>query len=189
MKFTSDVTRDGKYMRFRFQFPPINGRSENSVTPKGIESGTVSVAREAADSAEGILFREAVARVTKFRRRVKAWTFDPQPPGEEGLIVAAELSFANRFRVASINKKNRAALVKFWSGEAMARRAAIMQPTPQMGLFALREQLEKYGVKKPDEETRRLMRALERACEVVEADDTVVPLKTDGTLDVQESIH
>src|SRR5689334_3967725 len=144
-------------MRFRFQFPPINGQEPNTVTPKGISNGTVSVAREAADSTEGLLFREAVSRVTKFRERVKPWTFDPNPPGEDGMVVASELTFGNRFRVGGYNRKNKAALKKFWSGEAMARRAALSQPTPQQGLFALREQLMKYGVKKPDEETKRLM--------------------------------
>lgn len=190
LDFTHDKTQDGRYVRLFFKFP-------NPDKPKGVQPVAMATdsfrivagkAEKEATEAEKS-FHEVVKQVTKFRKKMKPWTFDPQPPGEQGLIIAAELTFAGRFRVHAVNKKNREALKKFWSPEAMARRAAIMQPTPQMGLFALREQLEKYAIKKPDAETLRLQKALEKACEVVENDATVIPLRTDGTINVREHFN
>lgn len=188
LDFTHDKTQDGRYVRLFFKFP-------NPDKPKGVQPVALAtdsfkiVAAKAEATPADKSFHEVVKQVTKFRKKMKPWTFDPQPPGEQGLIIAAELSFAGRFRVHAVNKKNRAALVKFWSPEAMARRAAIMQPTPQMGLFVLREQLEKYSIKKPDPETLRLQKALEAACQVVENDATIIPLRTDGNIDVREHFN
>jgi hypothetical protein len=152
--------------RFTFKFP------EQRVSPEPSKVyGLFTKKPTAEDLKPNPAFQEVVAKVTAWRKKVGKWIFDPSPPGEQGIIVAAELTWGNWWKVNLVNRANRKAMKRFWSGEAMARRAAVSQPTPEQGLFALREQLAKYGIKKPDAETLKLKAALERAAAIVAVED------------------
>lgn len=179
LEFTSDTTQNGVWRRFTIKFPD---RAKTSVSggiapPTPAEQAKyIAEQRAAAATPDGKRYSAYVSLVTKWRKKVLPWTIDPAPPGESGIIVAAKLTFAGRFAVSKVNKANRAALKKFWSGEAMARRAALSQMTPEAGLYALNEQLAKYGVKKPDAETIALKLQLEKAAAIVALDGEARPV-------------
>lgn len=166
LDFRTESTRDGKWLRFFFVMPDVKAPAPVG----GIDGHPPEVSAKMHTARTQGEFAEATARITKWRERVKAWLFDPQPVGESGIIVAAELSTMNRYRVWKANRANRAAMERFWSGEAMARRAALAQPTPEQGLFALKEQLAKYGIKTPEPETVKLQAALQKASAIVALD-------------------
>lgn len=178
LEFTAEPSHDKRWLRFAFQFPeftrqPMQG---NSVAPpKPIDAEAIRAAQERAKSPEGQKFAAVVSRVTAWRKRVEAWIVDPAPPGEQGVFVAAELSFGNRFRVASVNRANRKALRKFNDPEALARRAAMAQTTPEAALKALAETLKMYGIKQPGAETVELRKKFETAAAIVALDGNAVP--------------
>ncbi len=153
-------------VRFTFKFPEQRASPEPSKV-----YGIFTKKPTDEDLKPNPKFLEVVAKVTAWRKKVAPWVFDPPPPGETGIIVAAELTWGTRWKVGVVNRANRKAMKSFWSGEAMARRAAMAQPTPEQGLFALREQLAKYGIRKPSEETRKLQATLEKACVIVAEED------------------
>lgn len=166
-----EPTHDGKYVRFMFKLPDMN-----EPTPEGgVDGQPLVISAEIHKRRLKGEYLTAVALVTKFQARVKAWTFAPAPPGEKpGLYVAAELSLTAKAKVAAVNKRNRAALVKFWSGESMARNAALSQTDPRAALNALKEQLAKHGITKPDAETLKLQASFELAASIVEAPEPPV---------------
>lgn len=146
--------------RFTFKFP------EQRLSPEPSKVyGLFTKKPTAEDLKPNPKFQEVVAAVTLWRKKVGPWVFDPCP--EQGTIVAAELTWGNRWKVGLVNRANRKATKKFWSGESMARMAALSQPTPAQALVALKEQLAKYGVKKLEPETVRLLALLEKAHDIV----------------------
>jgi hypothetical protein len=171
LDFTCDqrICDGHAYVRFAIKFPEVRGVPEpvqNTITPS---SAPVDVKRF--ETPEAKTFQAYVAKVTAWRKKVAPWTFDPAPPGETGIIVAAELgTFGDRFRVRAINKKNRAAVAKFMDPQAMARRVALVQTEPNAALRALNDTLNMYGVKKPNAETLALRHQLEKASAIVALD-------------------
>lgn len=113
-------------------------------------------------------YAETVARVTLWSKKMKPWTFVHPGPLP---IVAAELTFGNRWRVGVVNRKTKKLMAAFWTDEAQARRLAMSQPTPQQSLKVLSEQ-----VPKPKEKaTKELIRALTASIEVLSKAEPVIP--------------
>lgn len=167
LDFTCDQTRDGKFVRFFIKFPDVRG---TAAPPQDTIAFTPAPDAKKLDTPEAQTFQQYVKKVTAWRTTVRPWTIDPSPPGETGIIVAGGMGFlGDRLLVRGINKKNIAALRKFNDPEAMARRTAIAQDSPQQGLKALAETLQLYGVKKPGHETLQLKAALEKAAAIIEA--------------------
>lgn len=160
-----------------FKFPEFNNAGFRNTVNVGHQpsAADLAAAKARAESPEGKRFADVVSRVTQWRKKVAPWLFDPQPIGESGIVVAAELTFGNRFRVASTNKRNRKAMAKFMAPEALARRAAMAQTTPQAALKALAETLKMYGIKQPGEETVKLREMFEKSAAIVELDGAKVP--------------
>lgn len=168
LQFRTESTRDAKWLRFFFVAP-----NANEPMPKGgVDGQPLDVSAELHKKRLSSEAQQHIAAITQWRERVQPWLFDPQPPGEQGIIVAAELSIANRFRVWSANRANQKALRKWNSPDALARRAALAQPTPDMALNALKGTLDMYGVKKPEAETLKLKAALEKGAAIVALDGT-----------------
>lgn len=151
----------------RFKFPDVRaGLHDKTVAPVRPDP---AAAKAHAESPEGKAFAEVVKRVTLWRKKVEPWVYKPQPPGTDGIALAAELTFGNRFRVKMTNRANAKVMAKFMSPNALARRAALAQTTPQAALNALRDTLKLYGVKEPDPDTVKLKSSLEESARVVAA--------------------
>lgn len=109
-------------------------------------------------------FGAAITKVTQWRSKIQPWLFVGTAD-----TVASELSFGNRVKVAYYNRKNRKAIVAFWSDEAVARRLALSQPTPEQGISVLKT------VPGKEKATKQLREQLERAVTVLSRPEPVVP--------------
>ncbi len=153
----------------RFKFPDVRaGLHDKTVAPVKPDP---AAAKAHAESPEGKAFAEVVRRVSMWRKKVNPWVYDPQPPGTDGIALAADLTLGNRLRVKFTNRKNAKAMAKFMSPNALARRAALSQTTPQAALNALRDTLKLYGVKEPDPDTVKLRESLEESARIVAAQE------------------
>lgn len=112
-------------------------------------------------------FGEVVTKVTAWRKRIQAWLFVGTAD-----TVATELSFGNRVRVAWYNRKNKKLIAAFWSDEAVARRLALSQPSPEQGLSVLKTTPMK------EKSTKRLHAELSRAVTVLSRPDLDESLQT-----------
>src|ERR1041384_1319841 len=88
LDFSVQPSHDKRWLRFEFKFPEYTGNFKNTVNVGAKPSAAdIEAAKKRAESPEGQRFADVVRRVTLWRKKVKAWLFDPQPPGEQGVIV------------------------------------------------------------------------------------------------------
>lgn len=167
LEFTVEKPAQSKIpvLRFTFKFPELKVDAKGAIGSAGASVATVA---RAFDAPENVTYAETVKRVTKWAARVKAWTFitpDARP------VVAAELSFGNRVKVAWVNRATRKALAEYWGEESRARRLALSQPTPMQGVKVLE------ATPMKEMETRRLRDTLRKSAEILaQPDDPTAPL-------------
>ena len=130
LKFEAQASADGKWKRFRFDFPDYDKIE--------VETKTVAFRGVPKDYEAPKNFIETVQRVTKWRERCGPWLFVGTTD-----TVAAELTLWTRAVVYKFNRANsrklKAAAKAAEASEAYGRQLAISQPTPQQGLRILDE--------------------------------------------------
>jgi len=114
-------------------------------------------------------FHAAVSNITAWREKVKPWLFVGTVD-----VVAAKLTFGNRFRVAHYNRKNRKLLLASAKSEGWARRKAMSQPTPHQGITIL-----DALCKCEEPETQQLRAMLVKRAAEVEAEVAALRAKAD----------
>jgi len=135
LDFDTTHTHDGKYVRFAFRVPQNNaGRPSTTPGAPPIVEGGVSPAQidRGRAPAQPKEFHETVARITKWREKVKPWLF-------VGTVdtVAVKMNVFTRTTVGKFNIRNVRRIKKLAKSEEEARRIAQTQPTPHQGIVVL----------------------------------------------------
>lgn len=167
LKFDVQSTPDGKWRRFRFDFPDYD--------KVAVDAKTVSFRGVPKDYEAPKNFIETVQRVTKWREKCKPWLFVGTTD-----TVAAELTLWTRATVYKFNRANsrklKAAAKLMEASESYARQLAASQPTPMQGVRIL-DELTKLA----EPATQALRKQLIEAAQVAEARVLEAKAHADGT--------
>jgi hypothetical protein len=158
LRFTEEKSRDGRWVRFVFEFPdhdkvPVEMKT---VTFQGVPKGYTAPPK----------YLDAVRGVATWRERVKPWLFVGTTD-----TVAAQLTLGNRLAVGLWNRKNRkklkAAQKQLEASESYARSLALSQPTPMQGLKVLDDLAPKLAEVETQELRKKLVEASQLAQDAI----------------------
>lgn len=126
LDFDTTHTVDGKYVRFAFHYPDSGQKVSG---PGGVSPAQIDRSKPPPVSKD---FQETVARVTRWREKVKPWLF-------VGTVdtVAVKMNVFTRTTVGKFNLRNSRKIKKLAKSEEEARRIAQTQPTPHQGIVVL----------------------------------------------------
>ena len=166
LKFSEEpMGSDGKWVRFRFEFPDDNAP---------VDTKTVTLSKPPAGYVAPKGYLDAVRGVTEWRRRCGPWLFVGTTD-----TVAAKLTVGTRIAVGLWNRKNRkvlkAAAKQLETSEAYARQLATSQPTPMQGVRIL-DDLTKLA----EPETQMLRKQLVEAAQQAEVAIAAARAHADG---------